>query len=352
VDETEAYHQRGEFHQRRHQWEQAAQDLSRAIELQSKAPEPRLWRAEFRARREDWAKAADDFAAARDLAPSAVHLYYWHALARLGAADLAAYRRACAALLERFGRTRDPEEAQWVAWTLSLGTDTVKDWAQPVRLAEAALQKDPKSDLYATTLGAVLYRAGRFREAVERLEGVGKPGRSNTERTSLAYSRFLSAMAHHRLGHVKESRQWLDRAVQRAEQETSGPNAVPWNRGLTLRLLRREAEAMIGKGMGQWFIAARSSSGDREHRPAAKNHPVAMAKVRGDPVTVCKIWSRPAGLASGGHPDAACAPDLRSWGSARGPSTPATSAPWTASAACSVTSLRRESHRPRGPHPG
>jgi serine/threonine protein kinase len=308
LDGAKAYHQRGAFHERRHQWEQAARDLSRAIELQPKAPEPHLWRAEFYARREDWAKAADDFAAARDLSPGAVHLHYWHALARLGAADVAAYHRACAALLERFGRTQNPEEAQWVAWTLSLGADAVKDWAPPVRLAEAALQRDPRSDLYATTLGAVLYRAGRSREAVERLEGVGRRSGGNTERTSLAYSRFHLAMAHHRLGHVKEARQWLDRAVQRAEQETSGPNAVPWNRGLTLRLLRREAEAMIGKRTGQWFLAARSSSGDREHRPAAKNHQVAMAKVCGNPVTSCKIRSRPAGLASGDRPDAACTP--------------------------------------------
>jgi serine/threonine protein kinase len=232
------------------QWEQAALHLGRAIELQPKQLEPRLERAEFYALRDDWVKAAADLAAARDLNAGDVQLHYRHALARLGAADLPEYRRACAAMLERFDRTQSPEEAHWVCWALSLGPDAVQDWRQAVQLAEAAFQNNPNSDQYGNTLGAVLYRAGRFREAIERLEGIGKASKAKPPGISLAYPRFFLAMAHHRLGHVKESHQWLDRAVQRTQQEMAKPDAVPWNRSLTLRLLRREAEAMVGKRTG------------------------------------------------------------------------------------------------------
>ena len=64
---------------------------------------------------------------------------------------------------------------------------------------------------------------------------------------------------HHRLGHVREARQWLDKAVQAMDQaeKPTTPIAQPsesasaaigpllWNRLLTLQLLRREAEALV-----------------------------------------------------------------------------------------------------------
>jgi hypothetical protein len=56
-------------------------------------------------------------------------------------------------------------------------------------------------------------------------------------------------MAHHRLGHPEEARQWLDKALARADGEISaakGSQPLLWDDKLTLQLLRREAMAELG----------------------------------------------------------------------------------------------------------
>jgi len=59
-------------------------------------------------------------------------------------------------------------------------------------------------------------------------------------------------MAHHRLGQGDEARKWLDKAMHWMDQpgQEKGKNAMPWNRRLTLQLLRREAETLI-RGAGK-----------------------------------------------------------------------------------------------------
>ena len=59
-------------------------------------------------------------------------------------------------------------------------------------------------------------------------------------------------MAHQRLGHVEEAKKWHDKAAQWIERETrkkpkepAAANPLPWNRRLTLQLLRREAEELL-----------------------------------------------------------------------------------------------------------
>ena len=111
--------------------------------------------------------------------------------------------------------------------------------SETVRLAELAVNGAPEqSKAYLlNTLGAALYRAGRFAEAVRRLEeGIQKRKGVSSEADWV----FL-AMAHHRLGHHEEARRWLDRFRDR------GPNLDPsafWHE-LEIRLLRAEAEAVV-----------------------------------------------------------------------------------------------------------
>ncbi len=94
------------------------------------------------------------------------------------------------------------------------------------------------------TLGAALYRAGRFEDAIRSLEG----GQNFHDAWP-----FL-AMAHGRLGHCDEGRRWLDRL--RNERANSGPakeddlmsvESSLWSYfgELKIRLLRSEAEAVI-----------------------------------------------------------------------------------------------------------
>ena len=87
------------------------------------------------------------------------------------------------------------------------------------------------------TLGAVLCRAGRIEDAIRWLEEARR-GRNGVDEP---FDWPFLAMAHQRLGHGIEARRWLGKLRDRQ------PSAVAekfWYE-LALRLLRREAEAVI-----------------------------------------------------------------------------------------------------------
>ncbi len=89
-------------------------------------------------------------------------------MARLGG-KAAEHRSDSARLLHQLSQTEKPDEANWAAWACVLAPDTIADWPTAIALANKAVQSDPKSAMYLNTLGAVLYRAGRFDEALARL---------------------------------------------------------------------------------------------------------------------------------------------------------------------------------------
>ena len=101
-------------------------------------------------------------------------------------------------------------------------------------------------------MGAVLYRAGQFDKAIRELTKADTLTGESDARTSPAYIWYFLAMAHHASGHPDEAKKWLQKAVARTEQafqaeEEDGGVRLAWNRRLTLKLLRDEAESVIGK---------------------------------------------------------------------------------------------------------
>jgi tetratricopeptide (TPR) repeat protein len=127
-----------------------------------------------------------------------------------------------------------------------LAPNAVEDLGQAVNLAEQGAGRDDKNDQYLNTLGAVLYRAGRFDEAVRQLSALTstwEQGRKLSTGTSPGYTWFFLAMAHHQLGQADEAKSWFDKAVERAEKEMQSEPV--WNRRLTLQLLRKESESLI-----------------------------------------------------------------------------------------------------------
>jgi len=186
------------------------------------------------------------------LKPNRGNCWYYQALARLGADDLDGYRSDCTGILEHFGQTEDPVAAEWAAWTCVLAPDAVADFSGPVALAEKAVQSDPKSSRYLKALGSILYRAGRYEEAIQRLTESDRLVQDPDPESgsSHAYTWFFLAMAHHKLGHDAEAKQWLDKAVgwldnvMRRHDDGTGAR-LSWNRRLTLKLLRQEAEALV-----------------------------------------------------------------------------------------------------------
>jgi tetratricopeptide (TPR) repeat protein len=250
------------LHRDLQQYERAIADFFKAIELDPKNAWAWNNRGFAYAGLKKWDQASGDFSKAIELDPKYAWPWHGHALLRLRAGDRDGYRKDGARLLERFGKTEDPVTAMLVAWTCVLAPEAVTDPARVVQVAEKAVAKDPNKRVYLNTLGAALYRAGRFDEAAKRLSEASA-AKLDADYTPVYLWLFL-AMTHHRLGHGDEARRWLDKAVQaidEAAKEPAKPEAGPsgkanetqagtrltWNRRLTLQLLRREAEELLGR---------------------------------------------------------------------------------------------------------
>jgi tetratricopeptide (TPR) repeat protein len=184
--------------------------------------------------------ATADFGQAIGHLPDDLRLRYGHVLSLLVLGDEAGLRRAGSELLDRFGRSTSSLTANNVAWYCVLAPDGVAaDREASVRLAELAFSgaTEAQKSTYLNTLGAALYRAGRFREAIARLEeGIRRRG----DRSFPQDWAFLG-LAHHRLGQDAEAHSWLDRL--RTYRPSEGPQDF-WNE-LEIRLLHREAESVI-----------------------------------------------------------------------------------------------------------
>jgi tetratricopeptide (TPR) repeat protein len=231
---------RGDALAARGQWDQAEAAYTEAARARPRNASVRDALARLYAGRGRLDRAAAALAEASRWIPDDAGLPRRRALVLLESGDRAGWRGACAALLDRFGKTIDPRAAGEVTRTCALGPGAAADPAVPVRLAEAAFSSDwhgtEKANILSA-LGAALYRAGRCDEAIRRLEEA-IPLRSGT---SVPLDWPFLAMAHHRLGHHDEARRWLDRLRER--QPIADP-AQFWDE-LELRLLRSEAEALI-----------------------------------------------------------------------------------------------------------
>jgi len=184
-------------------------------------------------------RAAASLAEAVRLMPDVAQLRIDLSRALLWAGDRAAWRSSNVALLDSISGTSNARTARAVAWACVLGPDSTADPEVPVRLAEVGLHgaSQPEKAYYLNAFGAALYRAGRYDEAIRRLEegsrlrgGLGQP----------EDWAFL-AMAHHRLGHRDEAQPWLDRL--RDHQPSADPTRFWYD--LEIRLLRSEAEAVV-----------------------------------------------------------------------------------------------------------
>jgi tetratricopeptide (TPR) repeat protein len=258
--------QQADLGESRREWFAAVFFLDRLIEAEPANSSLYLGRGRIRAEQDQWARAVDDFTRAGELAPKRTEGPYYCALAQLGKGDVAGYRQTCSGLLKEFGSTRDAEKAFRVAFVGVIHPDAVKA-AALVRLARSAITLQPTNLQYREILGAAHYRAGDSRAAVERLLEVDKQRRESLKRDisqavdpkDWVEGQLFLSMAYHHLKQDKQARQWLDRAVKQMAARTSGEggflrrpeDVLPsWTERLRWRLLRREAETLIGQPGG------------------------------------------------------------------------------------------------------
>src|SRR5262249_43243289 len=144
-----------------------------------------------------------------------------YALALAGAGDTEGHRKACQALLERFGQTDGAETINRVAWTCVRVPNILADPSRLVKFAEKAVAVKPDNPICLQTLGAALYRAGRYVDSIQRLTKA-----QAREEPALAW--LFLAMAHHRLGQAEQARMWLNKAVRQLDPVTQvQPPLVP-----------------------------------------------------------------------------------------------------------------------------
>jgi serine/threonine protein kinase/WD40 repeat protein len=189
--------------------------------------------------------ASSSLETAIDLGARGVNTWARRALFRKATGDEAGYREACRQLLATVeGAVPSPKTANTVAWSCALGPSSIEDYTRAIELAGHAVSGHPEIDRL-NTLGAVLYRAGRFEEAIRQLErSISAHGAGGTP-----YDALFLAMAHHRVGHSSTAKDWLRRAAGPAPVAQRKPGSVgpsSWVPHIEVELLLREAQALIG----------------------------------------------------------------------------------------------------------
>jgi tetratricopeptide (TPR) repeat protein len=195
----------------------------------------------------DWPPVIDDYAKLPRLESNLDHLCEYASVLLLQGDDKG-YREVCRRVLQRFGQSQDPLELYMLARILALAPNDVAEPAQAVQRLEKAVAARPGEACYRHTLAVAQYRAGQFDQAVQ---GLQKSLQLNWDAHVVDW--LLLAIAHQRLGHKAEARQWLDKAVQWIEQANkASQGGAAWRLPvpsltdhLEVLLLRREAEALM-----------------------------------------------------------------------------------------------------------
>ncbi len=239
--EWRAYYSRGRCRSALGDYQASVADNTRAIELG--ADDFRCWHNRGLAHwRLGHAKeAAADYEKTMTF-PDYEQLYAWYTVIRARAqlGDAAGYRQACTNLLARWGDRLDPNDA---AWLLVLAPDALADPGQIVQLAEKAYKQSP-TFLVRNTLGAALYRAGQWEQAVQTLE--------QNKGAAMGFDWLFLAMAHHRLSHGDKAREYLGLASawsERGQRENTplsmAGESLNFDQRLEFQVLRREAEELL-----------------------------------------------------------------------------------------------------------
>ena len=203
----------------------------------------------------DFEKAIAEFSEAIQLNPDEAGFWILRAMAELADGQLDAYRRHCAEMLRYFGKKEKTAHraCKDVCRACTLVPDAVSDWPAALALAGRAVKMCPEEPAYMITRGAVLYRAGRWEEALGPL----KEGHHLLQDNQWPYCRIEDAcgcaylaMAHYRLGHREEARTWFDKMVRQTESamegQWTGKVSFYWNDRVEIKLLRPEAARLLG----------------------------------------------------------------------------------------------------------
>jgi hypothetical protein len=124
-------------------------------------------------------------------------------------------------------------------------------------------------------VGATLFRIGRYEEAVERLTKSLDVEKGHFNRLGTqAYGYLFLAMAHHRLEHFDESKDWLSRAVELIDARQGVIGYFPGS--MFADRLRQETEALLGVEREETSPQADETSDEQIEPPQPSTEPSAL----------------------------------------------------------------------------
>jgi tetratricopeptide (TPR) repeat protein len=257
---SEEWYHRGFARLRLGRAEEAAADMTKVLRLKPGHVSALSARAVLRARQGQWEKASADFARAVEAGEVPLRLWSGHALVRLHLRDAAGYRDACRGALRQYAGNADPAVPAGLAWACALGPGAGEEMRAVLPLlerAKAAEGGQPVPRQFGLSLrralGFALYRTGKAEEAVRHFRAA-----LAVREHDPAVWLFL-ALAHHGRGDAEEAARWLAKAAgwmdrpppkdaaEAARRDSPSWGDLIWSEQLALRVLRGEAEALLGK---------------------------------------------------------------------------------------------------------
>ncbi len=233
--------------EREARWEEALDLLTALIGEDPEEPSFHDRRARAFASLGRWREAADGFGAAIRLGATDRIVWYYRAVAHLALGETAAYREACEEMTAVFGHfnSSSHRENDMTAWTCALAPAPGLDLSVPLESSRRWADGEPARAGFRQTLGALLCRAGRYDEAIRRLqEGIA----ARQGRVELPDALFL-ALAQARSGNPAAAARWLaeaaalEKALLRPNNE--GSPHLDWADRVTIDRLRAEIEAAM-----------------------------------------------------------------------------------------------------------
>lgn len=195
------------------------------------------------------------FSQLSELSPTNGASFYECALLSLSVGDTDGYRDTVERIVNHLQTSAPGPGLHLLTWACALGPDALTNYSPVIEAMESSIAAETNSGIavaYAATLGALRYRACEYPEAARQLaETHLQAGQLNSEQipTSSGYRLYFLAMTHARLGQTNEAIRWFQRASESdpmiTPPETNAAAGNPWNRRLTLQLLRQEAESVL-----------------------------------------------------------------------------------------------------------
>ncbi len=274
-------------HQQLGEAEDARRVLSYGLEL-AQARFPREARLVFDREWNDWifAHALMDEASAlidrelmaevpRSLATSghpttAVDNLYFLALEERRSGNEAAYRKACRVLALVPDSSGDTVAEFRRTWTWCLGPHSIEDLRMPLKHAEQFVANNSLGAHYAEqlVLGAMLYRIGQYETSAQHLEAsiAAYPGRPPFTFGTAVYPRLLLSMVKLQLGDKDEARRLFAETQPAVKVALESPSTM-WEYRTTVEVLRREAEALIGRNKADKAVENKSHTNHEPKHP-------------------------------------------------------------------------------------